>query len=452
MTATVIHKQNRVRPPLLKITRPAPELQEKVGRISAFFYNNYRKMGPIYRYARGDSEFVALSGPEANQFIQQYGREYLSGEVIRALQVEELGIDRIIVSMGGDEHYQMRKKLKQGFSRSVINGKYERLDAICRHSLRAWQPGARIQLDEALSRAFMDPLSYGVITHTSEHLYDDIIYFVRRHVAATGARAIPMSETRKPKYLAAKSNAIAFADEVLQAHRTGAVESRPTPDLVDEILAIVADDPTFMSDQEIKTTMILGIYIGGLDTMAYTTGFLLYSLLKHPDYMARVRADVDEAFSDGILSPSKIRHMTNLRHALYETMRLYPVSGVLQYTAAKPFEFQGYHVDEGATLMLASMVPHLIPECYPDPFKFDIDRYQAPRNEHQKVGVHVPYGIGPHTCLGAGVADVLILMMTAIMLHSVEFELDPHDQKLDIQNNPLPYPNNLNICITKRRN
>jgi cytochrome P450 len=443
---------NTPRPPLL-VGRGMPDknLLAKVGMLSAYFSENYARMGPIYRSMRGDKEVIVISGIEANQFIHEHGRHYLRADETRSLQVQELGIDRLMVGTQGDEHYHLRKRLKQGFSRSILNGKYTRLVDICRGHIQQWQPGQRVLIEQAIPRIFADPLAYGSLTHPMDGRFDQIMYWVRTHIAATSAGSLPFSVTQQPAYLAAKETALAYAIEVIEAHRNGTTEERPVPDLVDEVMAMMAEDSTFMSEQELRTTIVLGVFIGGLDTSAFTVAFLLYELLKHPDVMAQAIAEVDDAFADGPLTPDKIRKLSTLHYALMETMRLYPVSGALQYTVARPFDFAGYRVDEGATLMIATMVPHLLPECYPDPLTFDIDRYQSPRNEHQRVGVHAPYGAGPHTCLGAGVADVLMTLLVATILHTVRFELDPPDYHLVIKSQLIPYPHNFHIRITEQR-
>ena len=52
-------------------------------------------------------------------------------------------------------------------------------------------------------------------------------------------------------------------------------------------------------------------------------------------------------------------------------------------------------------------VPHFLPEFFPEPEEFDIDRYHAPRNERRLDGAYAPFGLGDHTCLGAGIAEIL---------------------------------------------
>jgi len=202
------------------------------------------------------------------------------------------------------------------------------------------------------------------------------------------------------------------------------------------MLAAVAVDPDFLSERELQVAALTP-YIGGIEVLASTVAFLLYALLSHPPVLARVQAEVDAVFAAGGPTAQSLRQMEQLSHAMLETMRLYPVASLFQGTVVQPFVFAGYRVEPGQPISICSVVPHFLPELYPDPTRFDIDRYGAERQEHRRPGAFAPYGLGPHTCLGAGQAEVLIMLTAATLLHSVSLELDPPDAVLTRANDRL---------------
>src|SRR3546814_13329134 len=77
-------------------------------------------------------------------------------------------------------------------------------------------------------------------------------------------------------------------------------------------------------------------------------------------------------------------------------------------TATKDFVFEGHQIYEGEMIYVGTSVPHFMHEYWPQPEKFDIDRYAKPRAEHMQPGVYSPYGRGPHTCLGKSLAEIQI--------------------------------------------
>lgn len=108
-----------------------------------------------------------------------------------------------------------------------------------------------------------------------------------------------------------------------------------------------------------------------------------------------------------------------LHAAAMETMRMHPVAGFNRRTAVCDFSFAGYPVAAGETLLMAGGVAHYLPRLFPDPERFDVERYSPPRNEHRQRGAYAPFGAGPHTCLGAGMAEVQIAVTAAALLREL---------------------------------
>ena len=88
---------------------------------------------------------------------------------------------------------------------------------------------------------------------------------------------------------------------------------------------------------------------------------------------------------------------------------------------------------------------------YADPYKFDITRFSEPRLEHKKRGVFAPFGSGPHTCLGAGLAEVQIMLVIATLLHHAELALDPANYRLKKAYLPSMTPKGFGFSITAWR-
>ena len=88
----------------------------------------------------------------------------------------------------------------------------------------------------------------------------------------------------------------------------------------------------------------------------------------------------------------------------------------------------------------ATSVPHYLPECFPVPDRFDIERYTEARAEHRQPYAYAPFGLGPHRCLGNGFAEVQILATVATILRDVDLELHPNGYRMKTTEVPLPRP------------
>lgn len=191
----------------------------------------------------------------------------------------------------------------------------------------------------------------------------------------------------------------------------------------------------------------IAAYFAGLDTVANVSSFMVYELLRQPDLLRRARAEAGAVFAH-TPTPEAFRDLPELHAAAMETMRLYPVAGLLLRTAAREFSVAGYPVHEGQPLLVATCATHFAPKFFPDPGRFDIGRFADPRNEHKVRGVYAPFGTGPHTCLGAGLAEVQIVLTTATLLHAADLALDPPGYKLKKAYAPSLTPKGLSVKVT----
>ena len=132
--------------------------------------------------------------------------------------------------------------------------------------------------------------------------------------------------------------------------------------------------------------------------------------------------------------------MDAMHRTAMETMRMYPVAPLQIRTATNSFEFAGHRVAAGEALMIATTVPHYLPEFFPEPERFDIDRYTPERGEHRRPNIYAPFGLGAHRCLGNGFAEVQIAVTIATILREVNLTLHPANYSLKCTQIPLPSP------------
>lgn len=119
---------------------------------------------------------------------------------------------------------------------------------------------------------------------------------------------------------------------------------------------------------------------------------------------------------------------------------MYPVTAAAMRAANTDFNFNGYDIKEGELLYMGVTVPHHMEEFYPDPEKFDVERYSRERGEHMQTNAFSPYGRGPHTCLGRSLAEMQMMLSMARLFYRLDLQLDPLDYDLKITVAPTPGP------------
>jgi cytochrome P450 len=253
-------------------------------------------------------------------------------------------------------------------------------------------------------------------------------------------RQRPKVLLRHPKYRRAKARVFELGEQMIaDYHARSGTRTDAQKNLVDDIMDAHRRDPALIPADDLVLNLT-GPYVAGLDTVANTTAAFVYAVLKHPEVLERVQREADAVFARGPIDEQALRLMPAIRGALMETMRLYPIAVVQMRTATRDFRFAGHPITAGETIYIATSVPHFMHEYFPDPDRFDIDRYEKPRAEHLQSGAYSPFGRGPHTCLGKSLADVQMAISMARLFHRLDLRLDPPDYKLVTKTAPTPGP------------
>ncbi len=422
------------------------------GDVGAFFTQQYLRLGPVFRVHALNRRFTVLAGPEANLFVTREGRLHLRSREFWMDFDRELGAARSMLSMDGAEHARMRKAQKTGYSRSFIHEHLDEVIAITRREVSAWPLDEPVAGLYALQRIITDQLGTIAAGMSPRDYLDDMIVFVRTLLAARVTHQRPALLMRTPRFRRARQRVEELYATVRAAHENEPAH-RPDADtdLVDDLLALHHADPQFLPETDLMPA-VLGPFIAGLDTVGSTCAFMLYALLKHPDLLERMTAEADASFDGGTLTADALRRLDVTHRVGLETLRMYPIAPAITRTVSNTFEFAGYTIPAGEQVIVATTVPHHLEQYFPEPERFDIDRYTPERQEHRRPGVFAPFGAGPHVCLGAGFAEVSIAATMATIVHEIEPALDPPDYVLKVSPAPTPSPDDrFKFRVLRRR-
>jgi cytochrome P450 len=406
-----------------------------------FFVKCYTEYGPVFRIRVLNRTHTVLAGVDAANFLStQQGRESLRSKEFWQGLVDEYGATRVISGEDGESHKELREILRRGYSRDALKGRLDELVAITDRALeRDWRPDMSVPVVQAMQYLVTEQLG-ALLTGTVPREYvEDIRTTIMYILNVLVTRQRPRLLLRSPRYRRAKARVRQLGEEMIADYRARTTEPDGRGNLVDDIMRANATNPRAMPDSDLVATLT-GPYVAGLDTVANTTAALVYAVLKHPDVYARIRAEVDAFFAGGSIESADLRSMPTLRGALMETMRLYPIAVVQMRTATRDFEFAGHRVSAGETVYIGTSVPHFLPEFFPEPDTFDVDRYDKPRTEHMQSGAYSPYGRGQHVCLGKTLADVQMTISMARLFHRLDLELDPPGYNLVTKTAPTPGP------------
>ena len=183
------------------------------------------------------------------------------------------------------------------------------------------------------------------------------------------------------------------------------------------------DDGSHLSAHEI-TGMLIGTIFAGHHTTAGTAAWTLLELARRPEQLNLVLKELDAHFGvDGEVTFQSLREIPALESTIKEVLRLHPPLIFLIRKVMKDFHFKGYTVKAGKYVCASPRVSHRIADVFPDPEKFDPDRYSEARQEDAKPFSWIAFGGGKHKCTGNAFAMLQLKAIFSILLRRYTFEL-----------------------------
>ena len=408
------------------------------GNLNTFLLKQYRALGPVFRVQALNRRFIVLAGTEANQFVARNNALFRTRENWLSFHAD-VGATRTVNSMDGPEHIRMRREQAKAYSRKLIENRLAEALYIVQQDISSWPQNKPIPVQHTFRRIITRQLAMMATSTDVRDYIDDIIVFFPAMLDRHLVSRLPKAMMYMPNFRRARRRVEELGQKIIEDHQPERRLGQPT-DYIDELLALHRADPYFMPETDLWIS-VLGPFLAGLDTVTNITAFMLYELLKHPDLLERVTAEADALFAGGMPTVKDLRELDVLHRAAMETMRRHSLTPMILRTVSNSFEFEGYTIPAGARIFLALSLPHSMSEYFPDPQRFDIDRYTRERAEHRQRGAYVPFGLGAHICLGSSLAEVLIALNIATILRETSPVLHPPDYKLKIKWLPVAQPN-----------
>ena len=182
---------------------------------------------------------------------------------------------------------------------------------------------------------------------------------------------------------------------------------------------------------QLAAALIASLYLG--DALS----FAVYAMVSQPEMHDKIRSEADALFGGG--DPKRenfTRPAIDVTHRfLMECLRMYPIVPMSIRNVMNTCVVEDYELPVGSQVFIAQSAAHYMSDVFPESFKFDIDRYLPPRNEHLSHG-YAPYGLGNHTCLGSRWMDLHLAVNVLMIAQYFTLEVSPANYKLRF--NPFP--------------
>ncbi|MER6813864.1 cytochrome P450 [Spirillospora sp. NPDC000708] len=413
--STVLDDQSPEVPEIIRGTGHLPEM--RVDPVS-LFHRVREECGDVGRFRLADKDVVLVSGAEANEVFFRAPDERLDQAAAYPFMTPIFG-KGVVFDASPEERQQMLKN--QALRGDMMRGHARTIEAEIRRMVAGWGEEGEIDLLDffaeltiyttsacLIGKPFRDELDGSFAEHYHElERGTDAIAYVDPYADIDSFRLRD----------AAREKLVSLVQGIIERRKERGKVPRDQRDLLDVLISLD------MSADHI-TGIFISMMFAGHHTSSGTASWAMIELLRHPDVLAEVVAELDALYADGTeVSFQALRSIPVLESALKETLRLHPPLIILMRLVREDFELLGKTIPAGTMLAASPRVSNRIEADFPKAGDFDPGRYIDPRQEDlQNRWTWIPFGAGRHRCVGNAFAMMQMKAIFSVVLRDYTFE------------------------------
>jgi len=329
----------------------------------------------------------------------------------RALQRAKRLLGEGLLTSEGEHHRRQRRLAQPAFHRKRIDSYGALMVEYAARDSARWQDGETRDIAHEMMRLTLAIVGKTLFDADVESEADEIGGALTQILELFQMLLLPYSEylERLPlpanrRFTRARAALDAVIYRIIEERRASGTDRG---DLLSMLLVAQDEEDSAsggMSDEQLRDE-VMTIFLAGHETTANALAWTWYLLAQNPEAEARLHAELDAVLEGGRLPT--VEDLPRLRYTemvLAESMRLYPPAWVIGRLAIKDYAVGGAVAEKGALVLLSQYVMHRDARFFPDPLRFDPERWTPEAKESRPQYSYFPFGGGARRCIGEGFA------------------------------------------------
>jgi cytochrome P450 len=325
-----------------------------------------------------------------------------------------LGRNSLSVLVGA-EHMRQRKLLLPSFHGERLREHEQVIVETTQRAMATWPLGRPIAMQHHVRLITLEVIMemvFGMRAERTTQLRSTIVELMDLNYRIVRLRALVGrgSDDERPKDKIGRTldrlDAQIYAEIT---HRREQSDIGDRSDVMSMLLVARDEEDKQLTDVEVRDELVT-LLLAGHETTATTVAWAIELLVRHPDKLARLIAEVDSQ-PDGVGDRS-------LTAVIHETLRVRPVQPSVARMVTQDFQVGRFLLPAGTWAVASIYLTNRNPSVYPDPTAFRPERFF---DDMPETYSWLPFGGGIRRCIGAAFAQ----METKLILQTVLAELEP---------------------------
>jgi len=382
--------------------------------------------GDIAHYKIGWNHILFLNHPDYIREILVVQNDNFIKE--RTVQRTKMLLGEGMITSEGEQHRMQRHAAQPAFHRQRIP---EYAGAMVREAVRTrdrWRDGERRDLAIDMMHLTLNIVAQTLFATDLRDEVDELADAINRIMGLYNFLVmLPAAEwlvhVRPPglaAFVRARKRIDAVVYRMIEAHRQ---RHSDQASLLDMMLA-ASPDRSPASEQSLRDQVIT-IFLAGYETVANALSWTWYLLSQNPECEQRFHQEIDRELAGRAPDFDDVPHLRYTEMVLAESMRLYPPAWAMGRRALQDFQLGEFCLPAKTTVLISQFVTQRDARFFPDPSRFDPQRFTPEAKARRTKFSYFPFGAGVRQCIGESFAWMEGVLLLAALGQKWKFKLVP---------------------------
>jgi cytochrome P450 len=221
-------------------------------------------------------------------------------------------------------------------------------------------------------------------------------------------------------FLRARNRIDAVVYRMIDAHRQS---RRDHGSLLDLMLA--ASPGGGAESRESLRDQVITIFLAGYETVANALSWTWYLLSQNPDCELKFHNEIERVLHGRLPAAEDVSRLCYAENVMAESLRLYPPAWAMGRYARGDFALGDFFLPAQTTVLMSQFITHRDPRYFPDPLRFDPERFSADAKAQRTKFTYFPFGAGARQCIGESFAWMEGTLILATLAQRWKLRLVP---------------------------
>lgn len=407
-----------------------------------------KKYGPLMSIHLGSQYTVIVSSPEmAKEILQKHGQVFSGRTITQAVHA----CDHHKIAMGfipvENIWRDMRKICKEHmFSHHSLEASQElrqqKLQQLLDYSQKCCETGRAVDIREASFITTLNLMSATLFSTQATEFeskatgeFKEIIQGVTTSLGvANFADYFPILKPFDLQGIKRKADGYfgrllklieGYLNERLESRRSNPDAPKKNDFLETLVDIIEANEYKLTTDH--LTHLMLDLFVGGSETSTPSIEWIMSELVMNPDKMAKVKEELKSVVGDKkLVDESEMPRLPYLQAVIKEVLRFHPPGPLLlPRKAESDQEVNGYFIPKGTQILFNAWAMGRDPSIWKNPESFEPERFLDQNIDFKGQDFQlIPFGSGRRICPGMPLANRILHMTTATLVHNFDWKLE----------------------------